>query len=91
MGMLCAIIDIEVAQDVATQDSFGQHALHGVADDLVHSVLALAQLSRRVETLTTGITSITGVNLISLLLAGEDHLGGIDNDYVDTAIHVRCE
>lgn len=91
MLVLCAIIHIEVVQQRAAERAFGQHALHGVTDDSFRSVWALAQLGRSVEALTTGITSIAGVNLISLLLSGENHLGGIDNDYIVTAIYVRCE
>ena len=59
--------------------------------DLVHSVGTLAQLCRSVEALATGITSVTCVNLISLLLAGEHHLGGVDNDYVVTTIYMWSE
>ncbi len=89
--MLRTVIDEEVLEQAATQRTLGQHALDSVAEDAVHTVGALAQLFRCVETLTTWIASIACVDLVGLLLASEDGLLGIDDDNVVTTVYVRCE
>lgn len=89
--MLCTVEYIEIVQNVASEGTFGEHALNGVADDSVSTVLALAQLGGSVEALTARITSITCVNLVSLFLACEYHFSGIDDDYVVTAVYVGSE
>ena len=61
--------DDEVVHQRTAQRTLRQHALDGVAQHLVDTVGALAELLGRVETLTTGIASITGIDLIRLLLA----------------------
>lgn len=60
-----------------------------MTDDLVDTALALAQLCGSVEALATGITSITCVDLVSLFLAREDNLVGVDDD--DVVATVYCE
>ena len=91
MLVLCAIVNEEVVHERTAQATLWQHTLNGMTQDLVHSVRTLAQFSRCVEALTTRITSVTCVNLISLLLAGEYNLGCIDNDYVVTTVYVGSE
>ena len=76
---------------MTTQDSLRQHTLYSVADHLVDAVLALAELFRSVETLTARVTSITCVDFIRLLLAGEHDLGCIDDDYIVTTVYVWSE
>ena len=89
--MLCAVEYIEVVHQRATQRTLGQHAFDGVADHLVDAVLALAQLGGCVEALTAWIASIACVDLVGLLLAGEDDFGSVDDDDVVTAVYVRSE
>ena len=91
MLVLSSLIYVEVVQQAATERALGEHALNSMADNLLYSTLALAKLGGSVETLSTWITGITGVNLICLLLAGEYDLRGIDNDYVVSTIYVRSE
>ena len=62
-----------------------------MAQHLVDTVLAGAQVGRCVETLAAWITSIACVDLVSLLLAGELDLGCVDDDDVVTAVGIRCE
>ena len=61
-----------------------------MTDDLVDTALALAQLCGSVEALSTRITSITCVDLVSLFLAREDNLVGVDDDDVVTSVNMRC-
>ena len=44
-----------------------------------------------VEALTAWIASIACVDLVGLLLAGEDDFGSVDDDDVVTAVYVRSE
>ena len=74
-----------------SQDSFGEHAFYGVTDDAIDAAFALAKFGRRVETLTSGITGITCINLVGFFLAAEYHLSGVDDDNVVSTIYVRCE
>ena len=62
-----------------------------MTDDLVDTALALAQLCGSVEALATGITSITCVDLVSLFLAREDNLVGVDDDDVVASVYMRSE
>ena len=91
MLVLCAIVDIEIIKQMTSQDTLGKHTLYCMADDALRTKRLLAKLLRGVETLTTGITSITSVNLIGLLLTCEDYLLGIDNNYIVTTIYMRGE
>ena len=91
MLVLCAIVNEEVVHQRATERALWQHTLNCVTEDLVHSIRTLAQLSWSIEALTTRVTSVTCVNLISLLLAREYSLSCVDNDYVVTTIYVWSE
>ena len=91
MGMLCTLINVEVVEQATAEGAFGQHTLHGVAQHLVDTVLALTQLCRRVETLTARIARVAGVDLVSLFLTSEYHLIGVDKDNVVAAVDVRSE
>lgn len=91
MGMLCAVVDIEVVQQGAAEGTFGQHTLDSVLQNALYTEGLLAQLSRRVETLTTRIARIAGVNLVGLFLTSEYHLVSIDDDDIVTTILIRSE
>ena len=60
-------------------------------DDALYAERLLAELSGSVEALSTRITSVAGVNLVSLFLAGEDHLLGVDDDDVVSTVLIRSE
>jgi hypothetical protein len=51
----------------------------------------LAKFGRGVETLSTGIASVTSVDFVSLLLTSEDNLLGVDDDNVVATVLVRSE
>ena len=91
MVVLCSLINIEVFQKTAAERTFREHTLNSMTDNLVNTVLASTKLGWSIETLSAWIASITCVNLIGFLFAGEIYLAGIDDDYVVTAIYVRSE
>ena len=62
-----------------------------MTDNLVNTTLTLAQLSGSIESLSAWITSITCVDLVSLLLTREDNLCSVDDDNVVSTIYVRSE
>ena len=81
MGMLGSLVYIEVVQQAASEGTLRQHTLHGVADKLLYTTVALTQLGRSLEALATRITCVTGINLIGLFLTSEYYLIGIDKDF----------
>ena len=89
--MFCTLIDVEVVQQAASERTLWQHTLHSVTEELLHTTIALAQLGRCLETLTTRITGVAGIDLVGLFLTSEYHLIGIDKDNIVTAINVRSE
>ena len=89
--MFCTLINIEVVQQAASEGTFWQHTLYGVTEELLHTTIALAKLSRRLEALATGIARVAGVDLIGLFLTSKYHLIGIDKDHVVTAVNMRGE
>ena len=91
MIVLGSLIDIEVVKQATAERTFGQHAFHSVTEHLLYTVGLLTELGRSVEALTAGITSVAGVNLVGLFLAGELHLGGVDDDHIVTTVNMRSE
>ena len=89
--MFCTLIDIEVVQQAASEGTLWQHTLDSMANYLVNTVLAGAELGGSVEALATGIAGVAGIDLVGLFLARETHLVGVDDDYVVTAIYMRSE
>ena len=90
-GELGSLVYIEVVQQAASEGTLRQHTLHGVADKLLYTTVALTQLGRSLEALATRITCVTGINLIGLFLTSEYYLIGIDKDNIVTTVNVRCE
>ena len=74
MGMLGTLVDVEVVQQAASEGTLRQHTLHGMAEELLHTTVALAQLGRCLEALATRIARVTGVDLVGLFLTSEYHL-----------------
>ena len=91
MLVLCALINIEVVEELAAERTLGEHTLYGVTDDLIYSVRTLAKVLGSVEALSAGIASITCIDLVSLLLAGEYHLGSVDDDDIVSTVHMGSE
>ena len=91
MLVLCTVIDVEVVDQATTERTLREHTLNGVTDNLVHAVRTLAKLCGSVEALTAWIASITSVDLVSFLLAGENCLCSVDDNNVVAAVYVRSE
>jgi len=91
MGMLCALIDMEVVHQTAAKGAFGEHALDGMANDALSTVFLLTELGGGVKALATRITRIACVKFLGFLFASEHHLVGIDDDHVVSTIGMRCE
>jgi len=89
--VLGAVVNVEIAEQLATERTLRQHTSHCVTDDALHAVGMLAQLCGGVETLTAGITSVAGVDLVGLLLASEISFLGIDDDNVVSTVYVGSE
>ena len=89
--MLSSLINKEVVQQAASERTLWQHTLHGMTEHLLYTTILLAKLSGCIETLTTRITCVTGIDLVSLFLTSEYYLIGIDKDNIVTAINVRSE
>lgn len=87
MGMLAAGIDVEVAVEGITEASLRKHAADGVLEDTLR--VAGAHLGRGGLTLTAGITGVALIDFVSLLLAAEDNLLGIDDDDIVAAVDMR--
>ena len=89
--MLGTLIDKEVVEQRTTKGTLGQHTLHSVLQNTLYTERLLAELSGSVETLTTGIARVAGIDLVSLFLTSEYHLLCIDDDNVVTTVLVRSE
>ena len=79
---------MQIAHQLALQRAALQHALDGLFDDALGE-LALEDLARRALLDAAGIARVAVVDLVVVLIAGEDDLVGVDDDDVVTAIDVR--
>ena len=86
--MLGALVDAQVAHQLALERTAREHALDGLVDDAL-GVLAVHDLAGRALLDATGIAGVVVVDLVFVLGAGEDDLVGVDDDDVVTAIDVR--
>ena len=61
MRVFRALVNVEVVKQRTSETALWKHTLHGMAEDAVNTVLALAQLCRGVETLAAGVSGVAGV------------------------------
>ena len=85
--MLAAGIDVEVAVEGIAEAGLRKHAADGVLEDTLR--VGGAHLGRGGLTLTAGITGVALINLVTLFLAAEDNLLGVDDDDIVAAVDVR--
>ena len=87
MRMLGTCIYMKVPVHLRTQAGLGEH----LADGLPNYGFRLAgeKFLGGSETLTSGITGVTYIDLIGELLSGETDFLGVDYDDIITAVHVR--
>ena len=76
--MLRAGVDLELAELGAPELVVGEHAAHGVADDLLGA--ASLELGVRLALDAAGIARVVVVHLLLGLVAGHDDLLGVDDD-----------
>src|SRR5262245_23804624 len=88
MRMLGALVDLEIAQELALQRAAPQHALHGELDDALREA-AFEDALRRRSLHAARMARMAVIDLVIVLLAGEDGLLGIDDDDVVAAIDMR--
>ena len=86
--MLAALIDAQVAHQLAVQRPARKHALDGLFNDALR-VLAVEDLARCALFDAARIAGVSVIDLVVTLGAGEDYLVGIDDDDVVTAIDMR--
>lgn len=87
MGMLTTNIYVKIAEKSVSQTILGKHAFYGFFNQSVG--LFIHHLAGSGKTLATGVTRMTGVNLVLHLVAGKLDLLSIDDDHIVTAINVR--
>ena len=86
--MLAALVDLEVAHQLALQRPAREHALDGLLEDALGE-LAVEDLARRALLDAARIAGVPVVDLVVTLGAGEDDLLGVDDDDVVAAVDVR--
>ena len=89
MRMLRTCIDKQVVDELVTKTCLRKHAFNSFPNQLSRSVLK--DVLWRGKTLSTRESGVTGVNLVSHLVAFESHLLAVDYDNIVTAVNVRCE
>lgn len=87
--MLGSHIDIQVAIELVAQTVFGEHATDSMFEDTFG--VRFEQFGGSSLALATGIASITLIDFIGHLVAGEDDFLGVDDNDVVAAVDVRGE
>ena len=97
MGMLAAIVNVNVLQQLGAKAILGKHALDHLDEQRVHAgldallVRLLHQNLRSSKTLATGIARVANILLVGPLLAGENDLVSVDDDHIVATVHMRSE
>lgn len=92
--VLSAVVNVHIADELATKTILGEHAFHHTHEQGVHTgfdVLVerlLHELLGSQFFLTAGIAGVVKIDVVSHLFAGENNFVGIDDDYIVTALNV---
>lgn len=89
MRMFGACINKELFDHSSTQLVFGQHAFDAIFNNGFR--FSLLQFGSSFAALASWVTGEADILLLLQLAAGEAHLVCIDDNYVISGIHVRCE
>ena len=90
MRMICAHINLELGHDGITQTVVRHHALDGAMNEKFRA--ALAHFFGGLHFLIADVsTTLAGVDLLLLFLAGQTHLISIDHHDEVAGINMRCE
>jgi len=84
MGVFRPGIYMEVAEELGSQAVLREHPFDGLLDHC--GGLLDEELARRGDALAAGVPGVADILLVVHLVAGEDHLGGIDDDHIVAAI-----
>ena len=93
VGMVGPVVHVQVLDELAPKTVFGEHALHHADVEGVHACLEvlvvrfLHQDGGCELTLAAGITCEVQVDAVIPFVAGENHLLGIDDDDIVSALH----
>src|SRR5258705_12818514 len=87
MGMVCAGVDLQLAQLLDAQLGPGQHPLDRAANDLFGS--PLEEVTEGLLLVALGMAAVADVELRLALVAGHFDLCGIEDDDVGAGIEVR--
>lgn len=92
--MVGTIVHVHVLDQHTAHAVLGKHTLHDLDEEGVHAGLDvlvegfLHEYLGSSHTLAAGIAGERKVFTVGHLLAGENHLVGIDNDYIVATLHV---
>lgn len=92
--MLRSVVDMDVGKQGTTHAILGQHAFEYAQEQGVFAgldVLVVRLFHQDLGcslTLATGIAGVVEVDAVCHLLAGQDNLVGVDDDYIVAALYV---
>ena len=89
MRVLRALVDVQLAENGATEAVVGDHSLDGAFDDKFGMTTATGL--GRLGLVATDETGVAHVLLLDFLLAGEDGFLGVDDDDMVTGIDMGGE
>ena len=89
MRVFGAGVDEELAHDLAAQAVLGDHALHGVEDQLDGVLVQQRLPGRRAQ--SARVTRVVVGELLGGLVGRQDYLVRVDDDDVVTAVNMRGE
>src|SRR6201999_2266510 len=87
VGMLVALVNLELGGHLAAHLGLRKHALNGFLNNLFR--LALEQPNEPLFAQTSRETRITAIYLLLALQPSQTHLLGIDDNYVVTHVDIR--
>lgn len=92
--MLRSVVDMDVGKQGTTHAILGQHAFEYAQEQGVFAgldVLVVRLFHQDLGcslTLTAGIAGVVEIDAVCHLLAGQDNLVGVDDDYIVAALYV---
>ena len=95
MGVVRTVVHVHVLNEATADTVLGEHTLHNVHEQGVHTLFLIVLLERFLHehfgsglALTAGIAGVAEIYTVGHLLAGENNLVGVDDDYIVAALHV---
>lgn len=95
MGMVRTVVYVHVLDETTTETVLGEHTFHDTHEQRMHTFALIVLFERFLHehfggslALTAGIAGVVEINTVGHLLAGENNLIGVDDDYIVAALHV---